>query len=80
MTADTDFEAQVRAIRDSAYEDKTLTVRVIAEAAPPPPLNPPTFKPATHYEVNERAPLTPPSFLRGIHVLHSERGLPYGIG
>ena len=56
VTADTDFEGVVRAIRESAYEDKTLTVRVIAEAAPLPPLNPPTFtKPATNYEVNERA-------------------------
>ena len=56
MTADTDFEGVVRAIRESAYEDKTLTVRVIAEAAPLPPLNPPTFtEPATNYEVNERA-------------------------
>ena len=56
VTADTDFEAQVRAIRDSAHADKTLTVRVIAEAVPPPPLNPPTFTaPATNYEVNERA-------------------------
>ena len=52
----TDFEPQVRAIRDSKHEDKTLTVRVIAEAAPPPPLNPPTFTaPAANYEVNERA-------------------------
>ena len=56
VTADTDFEAQVRAIRDSAHADKTLTVRVIAEAVPPPPLNPPTFTaPAANYEVNERA-------------------------
>ena len=56
VAADTDFDAEVRAIRDSAYEDKTLTVRVIAEAAPPPPLNPPTFTaPAANYEVNERA-------------------------
>ena len=56
VTADTDFEGVVRAIRESAYEDKTLTVRVIAEAAPLPPLNPPTFtEPATNYEVNERA-------------------------
>ena len=56
VAADTDFEPQVRAIRDSAYEDKTLTVRVIAEAAPPPPLNPPTFtEPVANYEVNERA-------------------------
>ena len=46
----------MRAIRDSAHEDKTLTVRVIAEAAPPPPLNPPTFtEPVANYEVNERA-------------------------
>ena len=59
VTADTDFEGVVRAIRESAYEDKTLTVRVIAEAAPPPPLNPPTFTaPATNYEVNERASRT----------------------
>ena len=56
VAADTDFNAEVRAIRDSAYEDKTLTVRVIAEAAPPPPLNPPTFTaPVANYEVNERA-------------------------
>ena len=56
VAADTDFEPQVRAIRDSAHEDKTLTVRVIAEAAPPPPLNPPTFTaPVANYEVNERA-------------------------
>ena len=56
VAADTDFEPQVRAIRDSAHEDKTLTVRVIAEAAPPPPLNPPTFtEPVANYEVNERA-------------------------
>ena len=56
VAADTDFNAEVRAIRDSAHEDKTLTVRVIAEAAPPPPLNPPTFTaPAANYEVNERA-------------------------
>ena len=56
VSSDTDFEPQVRAIRDSAHEDKTLTVRVIAEAAPPPPLNPPTFTaPAANYEVNERA-------------------------
>ena len=55
VTADTDFEAQVRAIRDSAYEDKTLRVRV-RDTTPPPPSNPPTFmEPATHYEVNERA-------------------------
>ena len=59
VTADTDFEAQVRAIRDSAHADKTLTVRVIAEAVPPPPLNPPTFTaPAANYEVNERASRT----------------------
>ena len=59
VTADTDFEGVVRAIRESAYEDKTLTVRVIAEAAPLPPLNPPTFtEPATNYEVNERASRT----------------------
>ena len=56
VAADTDFNAEVRAIRDSAHEDKTLTVRVIAEAAPPPPLNPPTFtEPVANYEVNERA-------------------------
>ena len=56
VAADTDFDVDVRAVRDSAYEDKTLTVRVIAEAAPPPPLNPPTFTaPAANYEVNERA-------------------------
>ena len=56
VAADTDFNAEVRAIRDSAHEDKTLTVRVIAEAAPPPPLNPPTFTaPVANYEVNERA-------------------------
>ena len=56
VAADTDFDVDVRAVRDSAYEDKTLTVRVIAEAAPPPPLNPPTFTaPVANYEVNERA-------------------------
>ena len=56
VAADTDFDVDVRAVRDSAYEDKTLTVQVIAEAAPPPPLNPPTFTaPAANYEVNERA-------------------------
>ena len=56
VSSDTDFEPQVRAIRDSKHEDKTLTVRVIAEAAPLPPLNPPTFTaPAANYEVNERA-------------------------
>ena len=56
VAADTDFDVDVRAVRDSAYEDKTLTVRVIAEAAPPPPLNPPTFtEPVANYEVNERA-------------------------
>ena len=56
VTADTDFEGVVRAVRDSAHADKTLTVRVIAEAAPPPPLNPPTFTaPTANYEVNERA-------------------------
>ena len=55
VTADTDFEAVVRAVRDSAYEDKTLTVRV-GDAAPPPPVTPPTFTaPSTNYEVNERA-------------------------
>ena len=58
VTADTDFEAQVRAIRDSAYEDKTVRVRV-RDTTPPPPSNPPTFmEPATHYEVNERASRT----------------------
>ena len=56
VTADTDFEAVVRALRDSVHADKTLTVRVIAEAAPPPPLNPLTFTaPTANYEVNERA-------------------------
>ena len=55
VTADTDFEGVVRAVRDSAYEDKTLTVRV-GDAAPPPPVTPPTFTaPSTNYEVNERA-------------------------
>ena len=59
VTADTDFEAVVRAVRGDEHEDKTLTVRVIAEAAPPPPLNPPTFTaPAANYEVNERASRT----------------------
>ena len=58
VTADTDFEAQVRAIRDSAHEDKTVRVRV-RDTTPPPPSNPPTFmEPATHYEVNERASRT----------------------
>ena len=55
VSSDTDFEAVVRAVRDSAYEDKTLTVRV-GDAAPPPPVTPPTFTtPSTNYEVNERA-------------------------
>ena len=55
VSSDTDFEPQVRAIRDSKHEDKTLTVRV-RDTTPPPPLNPPTFTaPAANYEVNERA-------------------------
>ena len=55
VTADTDFEGVVRAVRDSAYADKTLTVRV-GDAAPPPPVTPPTFTaPPANYEVNERA-------------------------
>ena len=36
VSSDTDFEAQVRAVRGSKHEDKTLTVRVTAGAAPPP--------------------------------------------
>ena len=55
VSSDTDFEGVVRAVRDSAYEDKMLTVRV-GDAAPPPPVTPPTFTaPAANYEVNERA-------------------------
>ena len=55
VTADTDFEGVVRAIRESAHEDKTVRVSV-RDVAPPPSLNPPTFtEPATNYEVNERA-------------------------
>ena len=84
VTADTDFEAQVRAIRDSAHEDKTLTVRVIAEAVPPPPLNPPTFTaPATQTMrlTSARAErLTQRSFLRGIHALRSGRGIVHRVG
>ena len=58
VTADTDFEGVVRAIRESAYEDKTVRVRV-RDTTPPPPLNPPTFTaPAANYEVNERASRT----------------------
>ena len=54
VTADTDFEGVVRAIRESAYEDKT--VRVSVRDTTPPPSNPPTFTaPAANYEVNERA-------------------------
>ena len=36
VTSDTDFEVQVRAIRGSKYEEKTLTVRVQAIASPTP--------------------------------------------
>ena len=55
VSSDTDFEGVVRAVRDSAYEDKMLTVRV-GDAAPPPPVTPPTFTaPTANYEVNERA-------------------------
>ena len=56
VTADTDYDVVLRATSSDGHRDKTLTVRVIAEAAPPPPLNPPTFTaPAANYEVNERA-------------------------
>ena len=56
VTADTDYDVVLRATNSDGHRDKTLTVRVIAEAAPPPPLNPPTFTaPAANYEVNERA-------------------------
>ena len=56
VTADTDYDVVLRATNSDGHRDKTLTVRVIAEAAPPPPLNPPTFMaPAANYEVNERA-------------------------
>ena len=35
VTADTDFSQNVRAVRGSKHEDTTLTVRVLATAAPP---------------------------------------------
>ena len=56
VTADTDYDVVLRATSSDGHRDKTLTVRVIAEAAPPLPLNPPIFTaPAANYEVNERA-------------------------
>ena len=47
VTADTDFDVDVRAVLDGVHEDKTLTVRVIAEAPPPmitAPLALPNFR------------------------------------
>ena len=41
VTADTDFEADVRALRDGVHADKTLTVRV-GDLAPPPMLTVPS--------------------------------------
>ena len=35
VTADTDYEPEVRAVRGSKHEDETLTVQVLAEAVPP---------------------------------------------
>ena len=37
VTADTDYDVVVRAVRGSVHEDKTLIVQVIAAVAPPPP-------------------------------------------
>ena len=82
VTADTDFEGVVRAVRDSAHADKTLTVRV-GDAAPPPPVTPPTFTaPSTNYEVNERADdsIDSTGFLRGIHALCFGRGIVRRVG
>ena len=36
VTTDTDYSPQVRAVRSSKHEDKTLTVRVLAAVVPPP--------------------------------------------
>ena len=47
VTADTDFDVDVRAVLNGVHEDKTLTVRVIAEAPPPmitAPLALPNFR------------------------------------
>ena len=47
VTADTDFDVVVRALRDGVFEDETLTVRVIAPPPPPmitAPLSLPNFR------------------------------------
>ena len=36
VATDTDFDVEVRAVRSSKHEDKTLTVRVLAAVVPPP--------------------------------------------
>ena len=84
VSSDTDFEPQVRAIRDSKHEDKTLTVRVIAGSGTTAAVEPTdlygTCSKTMRSTSAPMTPLTQRSFSQGIHALRSGRGIPRQVG